>query len=120
MEWFYDKHGSAVVFEYGNRLISKTGENLCWIINDKLYSLKKGRHIGWFEKGKIYDIENGILAFTREASGLPYIPGLSGTPGVPGIPGTPGRPGIGASYARSCYFGFTRYNSVIEYFKNNE
>ena len=65
MEWFYDKHGQAVFFKYDDRLISKQGANLCWIFGNYVYSLNNGRHIGWFEDGKIYDIENGILAFLR-------------------------------------------------------
>ena len=48
MEWFYDKNGQAVFFLYGDRLISKRGENLCWVFGKYIYSLNNGRHIGWF------------------------------------------------------------------------
>ncbi|MBQ7276483.1 MAG: hypothetical protein IJS58_04450 [Bacilli bacterium] len=65
MEWFYDKHGQAVFYKCDDRLISRHGENLCWIFGNYVYSLKNGRHIGWFEAGKIFDIENGIIAFLK-------------------------------------------------------
>ena len=119
MEWFYDKHGQAVFFKYDDRLISKQGANLCWIFGNYVYSLNNGRHIGWFEDRKIYDIENGILAFLRGTSGLPYTPGIGGTPGTPGIPGKPGRPGLGGVYGRPGYHGFSKYET-LDYFIGNQ
>ena len=119
MEWFYDKHGQAVFFKYDERLISKKGENICWIFGNYVYSLKSGRHIGWFEDGKIYDIENNIIAFLKNASGLPCVPGFSGTPGTPGIPGKPGTPGLGGLRGRPGYHGFSKYDA-LDYFYNNK
>ena len=104
MDWLYDKNGNAELFIYGNRFISKRGENLGWLYNGKIYGLKNGHHLGWFEDGVIYDLNNCVFAFLRDASGhLPYRPGLSGTPGIPGIPGSPGIPGFSGTYARPAY-----------------
>lgn len=119
-EWFYDKNGCAVLFRYDDRLISKSGQNLCWIINGCLYSLRGGRHIGWFEDGKIFDIDNGVLAFSRDANNLPYRPGIGGTPGTPGIPGKPGRPGIGGRCGRPRYHGYSGVCNVLDYFLKNQ
>lgn len=119
MEWFYDKNGQAVMFQYGDRLISRSGDNLCWIIDEYIYSLRSGRHIGWFEDGKIYDINNRVLAFLRNANNLPYKPGLGGIPGTPGIPGKPGMPGRSGIHGRPGYSGFSNYD-VIDYFLSNQ
>lgn len=119
MEWYYDKNGIAVFFKYDDRLIGKDGNNLCWVSGGYIYSLKTGRHIGWFEGDKVYDIENGILAFSIDAKGLPYKPGIEGTPGTPGIPAKPGIPGFGGVFGRLGYFGFSKYK-VSDYFLREE
>ena len=72
------------------------------------------------EDGKIFDIDNGVLAFSRDANNLPYRPGIGGTPGTPGIPGKPGRPGIGGRYGRPGYHGYSDVHNVIDYFLNNQ
>lgn len=119
MEWFYDKNGYAVFFVYGDRIISRDGKNLCWVIGDCIYSLKGGQHIGWIEGGKVFDISNRILAFSRNANGLPYKPGLKGSPGCPGIPSKPGKPGIGGQFGRPGYNGYSTYDA-IDYFYDRQ
>ena len=119
MEWFYDKNGHPVFFQYDDRLIDRLGRNLCWVFGNHIYSLRTGRHIGWFEDGKAYDIENGILAFLKNATGLPYKPGIGGTPATPGIPGKPGKPGKSGIYGRPGYRGFSSHNPV-DYFLTNQ
>ena len=119
MDWYYDRNGFPKLFIYNNRLISKNGENLCWIVNSYLYSLKTGKHIGWIENDIIYDINNKILAFSYNASNLPYRPGLHGVPGLPGIPGVPGMPELSGVYGRPGFGGFSS-EEVLEYFYNRK
>ena len=119
MEWFYDRSGKAVLFMYDERLISKYGKNLCWVIDGYLYGLRSGKHIGWIEDGKVYDINNDIIAFVKGASGLPHSIGLQGVPGTPGIPSKPGKPSRGSTKYRSYSRSYSNYDA-ISYFENNQ
>jgi len=118
MDWLYDCHGQASLFLYGDRLISHHGENLAWVLGDHVYAINSGRHLGWFEKGILYDSSNRVLAFMRDATGhLPSRPGLCGTPGTPGIPGRPGTPGLSGIPGRPGYSGWSS-QSVDGYFQS--
>lgn len=84
---------------------------MCWVYNDSVYGIKSGKHISWFEEGKIYDSNNRVITFLKNANGLPYKPGLHGIPGKPGFDGKPGR-----SRYSSCFSSY----DIIEYFNNNQ
>lgn len=117
MEWLYNKNGQAKLFAYEDRFISSRGENLAWIYNENVYNIKNGKHVGWFEKGVLYDKDNKAIAFTRDCKGyLPYYPGLCGIPGTPGIPGKPGRPGFAGMPVRPGYGGWSNRN-IEDYFE---
>lgn len=120
MEWFYDKNGKAVCFLYQGMLISYSGNRLCWIYNDSVYGIKSGKHIGWFEEGKIFDSNNRVIAFLKNVNGLPYKPGFHGIPGTPGLPGIPGKPGFGGKPGRPVYSSCFSSYDIIEYFNNNQ
>ena len=81
--------------------------------------MQTGKHIGWYESGIVYDFDNKILAFERNAKGLPYYPSLCGTPCFPGIPGKPGRPCFSGIPGRPGNRGFSNQD-VLEYFKSND
>ena len=119
VKWFYDKDGSAVVFQHEDMLLSKTGKRLCWIYRGSIYGLRTGKHIGWFEDDKVFDSDNRVLLFDRYASGLPYKPAIGSIPGTPGIPGKPGKPGFGGIPGRPGRCGFSHYDS-IDYFIDNQ
>ena len=79
MEWLYNKKGQAKLFKYGDRFISCKGKNLAWIYSENVYNIRTGKHIGWYEKGVLYDRNNNVIAFTEDCKGyLPYYPGLGG------------------------------------------
>jgi hypothetical protein len=101
MEWFYDKNGSAQFFLFDDRLISKTGKNLGWLINGHVYALNNGKHLGWFDNGVLYDEKNSVLAFTYNAKGnIPYKPSLSSLPSKPSIPSRPYLPSLSSISSR--------------------
>ncbi len=105
--WLFDKNGTARLLVHDDRFISKTGDNLGWLIGKNVYSLN-GTHLGWFEDGVLYDGDNNCLAFQSGARGhIPSRPGLGGTPGIPGMPGRPGMPGLSGVPGRSGYGGWS-------------
>lgn len=117
MEWLYNKKGQAKLFKYGDRFISCKGKNLAWIYSENVYNIRTGKHIGWYEKGVLYDRNNNVIAFTEDCKGyLPYYPGLGGVPGTPGIPGTPSRPGFGGIPGRPGYGGWSNCD-IEDYFE---
>lgn len=65
MECLYDKNGIVKIFRFNDRFISRSGKNLAWIYNENVYHISSGRHIGWFEKGVLFDQDNKVMAFTR-------------------------------------------------------
>lgn len=107
-EWLFNKEGHAQFIIYGERFISKNGNNLGWLFKNHVYNLNNGRHLGWFENGVLYDGSNRAIAFLRDATGyLPSRPGMGGIPGTPGIPGKPGVPGLSGIPGRPGYGGWT-------------
>lgn len=81
-----------------------------WVFGVSMFSLK-GEHIGWFEDGVMYDIQNNVLGFIPGAKGLalempalgpePVMPALSKRPYVPGLRGRAARP-RGTGWSASC------------------
>ena len=47
-----------------------------------MYS-SRGRHIGWFEGGVVFDSRNRALVFGSWTANLPRLPGLFGAPRLP-------------------------------------
>lgn len=85
--------------EYCIRNLS--GDAVGWVFGVSMFSLN-GEHIGWFEDGVMYDVENRVLGFIAGARGLlsdppelgaqPPVPALSKRPCVPTLRGRTARP----------------------------
>ncbi len=99
--WIYDEIGcaGAILDEFCVRNLS--GETVAWAFGVSLFSLS-GEHIGWYEDGVFYDIDNRVLGFSPEARGLaldmpplagePHLPAFSKRPCVPTLRGRSVRP----------------------------
>lgn len=117
MEWLYDKNGRAQIFQYNDRFISSQGNNLAWIYNGNVYHLKSGNHIGWYEKGVLYDQDNKPLAFIRNCEGhLPYRPALGAIPASPAMPAIPARPGFSGIPGRPGYGNWSS-KEILKFFE---
>ena len=115
-KWLFDKNGQPQLFLHGDVFVSKSGTILGWSVRNNVYSLG-GHHLGWFEKGVLYDGQNRVLAFTSDLTGhLPYRPGLSGVPGTPSIPGIPSRPGLSGVPGRPGFSGSWSSLDLKEFF----
>jgi hypothetical protein len=116
-EWMFDRNGRACLILDGDRVRNDTGDVVGWISGSGVYSLR-GRHIGWYEGGVIYDSSNCALAFTANRTGsLPSVPGLGGTPGMPGFSGVPGRPGLSGAPGKPGRGGWSSH-APRTYFKS--
>ena len=117
LTWVYDEIGcpGAIVEEYCVRNL--VGEAVAWVFGVSLFSLK-GEHIGWYEDGVFYDIDNHVLGFLTGARGLeqdmpalapePSLPKLSKRPYVPTLRGRRPRPAAGgwSIFCLSTYLEF--------------
>lgn len=94
------------------------GQTVGWVFGLSVFSLK-GEHVGWFEDGVFYDVDNKALGFVPGAAGLapplpplapePAIPVLGKRPCVPTLRGRSTRP-RGGGWSRQCladYFACT-------------
>ena len=107
-EWLFGRSGRAQLILDEDCFRNRFGAVVGWLVDDGVYS-KTGMHIGWFERGVIYDQANNTLGFTRDANGYtPARPGLAGVPGMPGFAGRPGRSGLAGRRARPGYGGWSQ------------
>lgn len=114
-DWLFDRGGRARILHDSDKLRNNQGRVIAWISGNNVYSLR-GRHVGWFEGGVLFDSRNCPIAFARNRTmGLPSVPGIGGTPGMPGFAGGPGRPGFGGVPARPGRGGWSQHD-VEEYF----
>jgi hypothetical protein len=74
--WIYDETGCAGAILDEFCLRSRQGRPLGWVFGLSAFSLA-GQHLGWFEDGVLYDIDNAVLGFVPDAG----VPGLA----LPGI-----------------------------------
>ncbi|KAF0144893.1 MAG: Uncharacterized protein FD156_1464 [Nitrospirae bacterium] len=117
-EWLFDRNGNASAILDRDCVRSNSGDVISWISDQNVYSLN-GNHIGWFDRGVIYDSDNDVLGFTRNATGpLPSRPGLSETPSIQGFSGRPGRPSFGGVPGRPGYGGWSKHD-LKQYLKQN-
>lgn len=113
---FTIKRINATVISDSDCIRNNKGQVVAWINNNSVFNLK-GYHIGWFEKGVLYDFNNDVLGYIRDRTGhLPSIPGISGTSGTLGFSCKPGRPGFSGMPGRPGYGGWSNYN-LAKYFK---
>jgi len=109
-DWIFDANGNATIILDNDCFRDNYGRVIAWIDGNNVYSLN-GYHIGWFEKGILYDSNNDVLGFLRNRTGhLPSIPGIGGTPGMPGFSGKPGKPGRSGTPGRPGYGGWSNEN----------
>ncbi|QYF93348.1 hypothetical protein KY495_22180 [Massilia sp. PAMC28688] len=121
--WVYDEIGcaGAILDEFCIRNLA--GNTVGWVFGLSVFSLK-GDHIGWFEDGVFYDVENNVLGFLADARGLPLeppalapeppLPALSKRPYVPTLRGRTARP-VGKGWSTFClatYLAFTEVPSA--------
>jgi hypothetical protein len=107
VDWIYGSEGNATLIFDHDCIRNNHGQVVAWIKNIHVYNLN-GHHVGWFEKGVLYDSNNDVLGFTRNRTGhLPSIPGISGIPGTPGFAGKPGRPGFSGIPGRPGFSGWS-------------
>lgn len=94
------------------------GKAVGWVFGLSVFS-PKGEHVGWFEEGTLFDIDNKVLGFVAGASlpglALPALapeppePALSKRPCVPTLRGRTARP-RGQGWSARClasYFAST-------------
>lgn len=115
--WVYDEIGcaGAIVDEYCVRNLS--GDTVAWIFGVSLFSLK-GEHIGWYEDGVFYDIQNRVLGFLAGAKGLePDMPALVPEPPLPRFSKRPYVPTLRGRAARPIGRGWSGFSlqSYLEY-----
>lgn len=118
--WIYDEIGcaAAILDEFCIRNLS--GNTVGWVFGVSVFSLK-GEHIGWFEDGVFYDIENNTLGFLPGAHGLvleqppmaaePAVPSFSKRPYVPGLRGRSARP-AGKGWSTFCLATYLSFPGV--------
>ncbi len=84
--WVVDEIGcaGAILDEFCIRNLA--GNTVGWVFGLSVFSLK-GEHIGWYEDGVFYDIENNVLGFIPGAKGLALeCPALAAEPAMPSSP----------------------------------
>ena len=98
--WIYDEVGSAAAILDEFCLRSLDGVPQAWVFGVSVFSIK-GDHIGWFEHGVLFDVDNNRLGFVQSALGMGgKSPPLQPAPPVPGFPKRPCVPALRARLAR--------------------
>ncbi len=98
--WIYDETGTAgaILDEFCVRGID--GAPLAWVFGVSVFALK-GEHIGWFEHGVLFDVDNNKLGFVAGAIGLGgAAPHLAEVPPIPRLAKRPNVPTLRARLAR--------------------
>ena len=118
--WVYDEIGCAGAILDDFCIRNLAGHTVGWVFGLSVFSLK-GEHIGWFEDGVFYDIENNLLGFLPGASGLtvdapalapePTLPAFSKRPCVPGLRGRATRR-KGRGWSTFCLATYLSYNGL--------
>ena len=77
---FFDRNGKATCYAPdGEHLYLWTGKPVAYFSDDRVYSFK-GKLLGWFSNGWLYDRKNMPALFSPDASGGPIKPVRSVTP----------------------------------------
>jgi hypothetical protein len=118
--WVYDEIGcaGAILDEFCIRNLS--GNTVGWVFGLSMFSLK-GEHIGWFEDGAFFDIENNVLGFIPGTVGLaidcpapapePAMPPFSKRPHVPALRGRTARP-AGRGWSTFCLATYLSFSGL--------
>jgi hypothetical protein len=118
--WVYDEIGcaGAILDEFCIRDLS--GNTVGWVFGLSVFS-HKGEHIGWFEEGIFFDLENKVVGFVPGASlpgmvmpapghELPF-PAFSKRPCVPTLRGRSARP-LGQGWSTQCLASYLASSEV--------
>lgn len=98
--WMYDETGTAGAILDEFCLRSTDGTPLAWVFGVSVFALK-GEHIGWFEHGVLFDVDNNKLGFVAGAIGLGGAsPQLADAPPLPRFAKRPYVPALRARLAR--------------------
>lgn len=121
--WVYDEIGcaGAILDEFCLRNLA--GHSVGWVFGLSVFSLK-GEHIGWFEEGVLYDIQNQVLGFVQSARGLqlespalgpePAMPALAKRPCAPTLRGRTARPCGSGGWSHVCLATYLEYGPIPE------
>jgi hypothetical protein len=65
----YDTNGRATMYiaDDGETVYSWDGYAKCYIIDEAIYGWR-GKHLGWFSQGFVYDLDGCRIGYTKEAS----------------------------------------------------
>lgn len=119
--WVYDELGcvGAILDEFCLRNLS--GEAIGWVFGVSVFSLR-GDHIGWFEDGVLYDVQNMMLGFIPGASGLGHdvpalaqetaMPAFSKRPCAPTLRGRTARPRGSVGWSAACLATYLEYRPI--------
>lgn len=97
--WVYDEIGcaGAILDEFCLRDLS--GQTVGWVFGLSVFSLK-GEHIGWFEDGMLFDVDNKVLGFVPGATAALELPALAPEPAIPALGKRPCVPTLRGRTAR--------------------
>ena len=110
MTWIYDEIGcaGAILDEFCIRNLA--GHTVGWVFGLSVFSLK-GEHIGWFEDGIVFDIDNKVLGFVPGAKLAPAeAPPLASQPATPVFSKRPHVPTLRGRAARPHAQGWSRHS----------
>ena len=114
LTWLYDGQGRAAAFLDEFCIRSVEGEPTAWVFGLSVFSLR-GEHIGWFENGVLFDVDNQILGFLAGATGVkPDFPVPAAAPPVPVLSKRPYVPTLRARPVRQASTGWSRH-SLADY-----
>jgi hypothetical protein len=107
--WVYDEIGcaGAILDEFCLRNLS--GDTVGWVFGLSVFSLK-GEHIGWFEDGALFDVDNKVLGFVPGAVAALELPALAPEPPMPVLSKRPYVPTLRGRTARARGTGWSAHS----------
>lgn len=83
MKPLYDHRGQVVAFLSNNgRIISRAGESLAWIHQNRNVYDYQGRHLGWWERDHMRGPDGGVVIWLTEVQDLGVIPPVPAVPPI--------------------------------------
>lgn len=114
LTWVYDETGQAgaILDEFCIRNLD--GVPVGWVFGLSVFGLH-GEHIGWFEDGMLFDVENRAIGFVMGAKHLPTpCPPLSAPTQIPRFSKRPHCPSLRGRPPRRARSGWSMYR-LAEY-----
>lgn len=107
--WVYDEFGCAGAILDDFCIRNLAGNTVGWVFGLSVFSLK-GDHIGWFEDGVFYDVENNALGFLPGTASLALdCPALAAEPTLPAFSKRPYVPTLRGRRARRAGRGWSTF-----------